>query len=520
MTLLASLSSLNASNCLVWAGDRPPDGSDSVQETLASTLDGQYAVTARGSVIVNLTHVDTVDRRLRRAGLDLMYSERDQTLGLAGSTAALVEQPAGRMRWPAVLERVPDGPVRAAVKGPVWVRALLPWATSRSRGQRFDVLNDDAKTVARVTWWSSEVESAADRKLETRIGISTLRGYDKDATAVSRLLTADHRFEAVSRSWLDGLRDTCGPPAASRRVDMRSDEPADVAVADVLLGYLCEIESNFTGVIDDIDTEFLHELRVAVRRTRSVLTMVGDVLPEGVAARVAPEFRWLGAVTSPLRDLDVYLLGVDAMAASIANSADLTPFAEHIRRRRSGEHAALARALRSTRFARLRAGWRADLVAVAGSSSNSGITAAQLADQRLRKVFRKVTKRAEAIHADSPAENVHALRKHCKALRYLLELFEPVCDPRVYKQVLGDFKDLQNVLGEFQDGEVQAAALRIFAQEMIESGEVPASALLAMGELSARFDHRQRQARAELTARHSTYLGKRAARHIDRLVLK
>ena len=39
-----------------------------------------------------------------------------------------------------------------------------------------------------------------------------------------------------------------------------------------------------------------------------------------------------------------------------------------------------------------------------------------------------------------------------------------------------------------------------------------------MGELSGRFDARQRAARETLTAHHDEYLGERAAAHVDRLV--
>ena len=45
--------------------------------------------------------------------------------------------------------------------------------------------------------------------------------------------------------------------------------PAPVAVARLLLRLLDTCESNVDGVLRDIDTEFLHDLRVAVRRTRS-----------------------------------------------------------------------------------------------------------------------------------------------------------------------------------------------------------------------------------------------------------
>ena len=85
----------------------------------------------------------------------------------------------------------------------------------------------------------------------------------------------------------------------------------------ILLQQLDTLEANVDGVLRDIDTEFLHDLRVAVRRTRTALKLLGDVLPGELTLRFASEFRWLGDTTTPLRDLDVYLLALPSMAARL-----------------------------------------------------------------------------------------------------------------------------------------------------------------------------------------------------------
>lgn len=514
MAVCGVLPVLAAPGALAWVGDTPPGDADAMRTALATAVAESYSIEPYETHQLSLIHLDTVDRRLERAGIRAAYDARTQTLAAVTAGGDVLEQAVGRVRWPALLDALPEGVVRAALAAPVWVRALLPVATTASHGRTFAVLNDDGKTVVRVMWWST---SAADTTaVAPRLFVLPLRGYAKEARAVTRLLRAEMSVEKAGATWFDAVPRTVQP--RRHAAAMSADQPAGPAVAAALLGYLDDVEANVPGVLDDLDTEFLHDLRVAVRRTRSVLKIVGDVLPDGIAARAAPEFRWLGQLTTPTRDLDVYLLGMDAMAASIANPADLEPFAEHLRRRRAGVHRELARGLRSERFRTLGTWWRAELAAVEATAGPSAVTAAQLADRRLHRTFRSVAKRARAISAGSPAVEVHALRKKCKEMRYLLELFEPISDRRAYKQVIADFKDLQNVLGEFQDGEVQALALRVFAQEMIDSGSVHASAVLAMGDLAGRFDVRQRKARSELTARHDSYLGKAAEQHIDRVI--
>ncbi|NED99995.1 CHAD domain-containing protein [Phytoactinopolyspora halotolerans] len=291
---------------------------------------------------------------------------------------------------------------------------------------------------------------------------------------------------------------------------------ADVAVATALLGFLDTIEHNVPGTIEDRDPEFLHDLRVAVRRTRSLIKLAGDVLPAPLAERYAPRFKWLGDLTTPTRDLDVYLLRLNDLAEWLvgAEGDDLDPFAEHVRRQRSKSRRSLVRGLRSQRFSSLCRNWRTALTAVvdgragmdasadpAGQRSRSApVTVEHLAADRVRHAYKRVLRRAQVITPDSPAEQIHALRKRCKELRYILEVFEPVCAPGKHRSVVKRLKRVQDVLGDFQDGEVQSAALRSFAQQMLDDDPPPAATLLAMGELSARFTAQQHQARLSLTA--------------------
>ena len=92
------------------------------------------------------------------------------------------------------------------------------------------------------------------------------------------------------------------------------------------------MEANRQGTIDDVDSEFLHDLRVAVRRSRSVLSHGKRVLPAHGRDHFRAEFRWLGEVTGPVRDLDVYLIEWPDYVATLDSdsAAALEPVADHI----------------------------------------------------------------------------------------------------------------------------------------------------------------------------------------------
>jgi len=88
------------------------------------------------------------------------------------------------------------------------------------------------------------------------------------------------------------------------------------------------------------------------------------------------------------------------------------------------------------------------------------------------------------------------LRKRCKELRYALEVCAPVLAKGPRNRAVADLKGLQDVLGRFQDSEVQRQALRGFAEEMMADG-TSARAVLAMGELIGHLDAEQDRARHE-----------------------
>ena len=95
-----------------------------------------------------------------------------------------------------------------------------------------------------------------------------------------------------------------------------------------------------------------------------------------------------------------------------------------------------------------------------------------------------MVKMGRAIDEDSPHEALHDLRKKGKELRYLLEFFASLYPADVVKPMVATLKGLQDVLGRFQDREVQSDALRALGDEIatIEGG---AAALMAMGVLVA-----------------------------------
>jgi CHAD domain-containing protein len=306
-----------------------------------------------------------------------------------------------------------------------------------------------------------------------------------------------------------------GPPLAA---EMR----ADAAAKAVLLQQLGALTANEAGARAGLDPECLHDFRVAVRRTRTALGQIRGVFPKKALERFRSGFAWLGEVTGPTRDLDVYLLHFPEYQARLpeAVQGDLQPLHAFLKSHRQKEQAALVETLDSHRYRQLLQGWRAFLEAE-GPAQTSLVNALrpvrEVAGEQIARAYRRVVKQGKAITKASPATDLHRLRKSCKKLRYLLEFFQPLYPPKKVKKLIKALKRLQENLGAFQDLEVQGAALRQFGRQMVDEEEAPAATLLAMGMLVASLGEQQQRVRKEFKANFSRFRRGKNRRRFDKL---
>jgi len=93
------LPSAPASTPLTWIGAAVPPGKADIEALFGGVLNGHFALRSGGIERRSLVCLDTADWRLRRAGLDLVYVERDGLLALSSPDSGRIEQTVGRLRW-------------------------------------------------------------------------------------------------------------------------------------------------------------------------------------------------------------------------------------------------------------------------------------------------------------------------------------------------------------------------------------------------------------------------------------
>jgi CHAD domain-containing protein len=506
---------------------------------------------ATKSSTVRRTWLDTFDWRLFRAGLtlELLVGRATSELVLTGRDGELVATeltaPAntGRaasnghpsvpgegsgqlarrpIRWPSLVQGLPVGALRERLAPVVGVRALLPVTKATSVRYELRALNSDDKTVAVLAVDQMSVTSPRHGQPHARLAVIPLRGYQAQAAKLADLLEKSQGVAPAAQSPFETALAAVGrrPGDYTSKIDVQlsAEMPVVLALATVLQRLFITFEVNLPGTISDVDTEFLHDLRVAVRRTRSVLKTAQAALPAGFIAKYRTEFKWLADLTTPTRDLDVYLLGYPSMATRLvaATPHDLSPFRLHLEQQRAVAHRQLARGLRSVRFKSLASSWRHDLDQLAANPGRKPVIG-PFAARRTGKKHQQVLAAGGLIGPASPPQDLHDLRKRCKELRYLLEVFASLHGPAEQWQAVNELKSLQDCLGEFQDTEVQITELRAFATQMMAARSAPAETLLAMGEIAATLAVRQGKARAEFAGRFTEFASPRSRARIDAL---
>lgn len=268
-----------------------------------------------------------------------------------------------------------------------------------------------------------------------------------------------------------------------------------------LMHLLSAMQANEQGIREAVDMEFLHDYRVAVRRARSMLSQIKHVFPDKVPYYLKQELHWLGTITGPTRNFDMYLLKFDSYMRELPPGLqnDLIAFQQFLRRHWKTEHEHLCQALDSKRYHKLINKLQHILenkTTQSHEAFNASKPARQVAGRRIWKLYKKVLKEGTAITEQSCDEDLHELRKTCKKFRYLIEFFHDYYSAKQIRKLLRTLKLLQDNLGDFQDLSIQITQLNQFAQDMHHEGLTDTKTIMAMGVLVEKLIARKKIVRA------------------------
>ena len=211
------------------------------------------------------------------------------------------------------------------------------------------------------------------------------------------------------------------------------------------------------GVMLGLDDEFLHQYRIALRRSRAIVDSVADVTSNKSIHSHLSQLKRHAQATSHLRDLHVFLQDLPVLCRK---SSELrTELEAWTGLRIAKEQKQLAKRLGSKRYRNSLHSWENELQSrhfrkMVDKLSNKDIR--KSVERRLKSFNRK----AASLHHDAPDEDIHRLRKQLKRIRYLMEL-----DAGNWKATLKELRQQQDLYGRFQDLHVQIELVHAFSEK-------------------------------------------------------
>ncbi|MBZ5792193.1 CHAD domain-containing protein [Burkholderia contaminans] len=209
---------------------------------------------------------------------------------------------------------------------------------------------------------------------------------------------------------------------------------------------------NEGGVLEHDDPEFVHQMRVALRRLRTLMRFFPLFADRQWRDTLGVDLRWLAALLGTVRDWDVFATeSLPALIAADGGDGEWHGTLDAARAQCGAARGELRQALHSARYARLTLGWLEwlSLLALPPAEHGDAPSLRRHATKRVRRLFGHLYASPSLTSLDTAAR--HQVRIDAKRLRYALEFFASLASRRTRTETVKTLTRVQSVLGEAND---------------------------------------------------------------------
>ena len=414
-------------------------------------------------VDLRATYFDTSDLRLARHGVTLRYRSGEAdgptwTLKLPVATGNGGTMARDELQFDAP-KREPPPEASALITAYARREPLVAVATLRTKRRRWRFLMGETE-IAELA--NDEVSVVEGRRIVSRFRELELEAIDDDAPL-------EYLAEQLR---IAGATDAEPIPKVVRALGSRATATPDItpvvlppeptiadalaaAIADALLRLLRNDPLTRLG-----DAEGLHQLRVSLRRLRSDLRTLGDMVEPTWLARVEPDIRTVADALGEARDLDVLVERLTPVDG--AQTTALGPLFATLEQRRATAREAVVRILNEPVYPAL-----IDELVAAASRPPVAPPAAEAAATALPPLvmdaWDRLERRAGELSSASSEDDFHRTRIAAKRARYAAELAARVLGDKQAagaRRLAERLADVQDQLGTLQDAAVAEATMR------------------------------------------------------------
>ncbi len=421
---------------------------------------------------------DSLDERLNRVGIRLWKEEQPRM-----QLKLIFQEASGCIRSLSpdeALFRVDDIPsmeIRRKLQPLLEPRPLLPHLRIQRKRTSWIRKNMEGKQVLYLLLeqdleFYRPIRFPGDEETETKPGLTHLRlqgvrGHFKALEEFKEWLETRNGLLPLENDFFDHYINLLelgkGKKPKNERKPLHPNLHAHEAVCRILRIQFEIMKNNLSGTLWEKDIEFLHDFRVACRRSRSILSQLKSAFPEAFINPFLEDFPWLSRLTIAVRDLDVFLLKMRSEEFKKRfGEISLQPLIDWLEGRRDEEQNLLGSHLQSERFQKLSQSWNAFLHGQSSIDLNAEEPSKikPLASRRIHLLSQRSLKEGRAIPDEEAHLAFHELRKTCKKLRYLLEAFRPLYYKTEILAPVKSLKKFQDLLGVTNDNYVQKELMK------------------------------------------------------------
>ncbi|CAB3752437.1 CHAD domain-containing protein [Burkholderia puraquae] len=243
----------------------------------------------------------------------------------------------------------------------------------------------------------------------------------------------------------------CGPVKA-QLVDLTGVRTQRAALFALSGDITAQWLGNEGGVLEHDDPEFVHQMRVALRRLRTLMRFFPHFADRQWRDTLGVDLRWLASLLGTVRDWDVFATeSLPALIAADGGDGEWNGTLDAARAQCAAARGELRQALHTARYARLTLGWLEWLSTLALPPAEGGDAPSlrRHATKRVRRLFGHLYASPSLTSLDTTAR--HQVRIDAKRLRYALEFFASLASRRTRTETVKTLARVQSVLGEAND---------------------------------------------------------------------
>jgi CHAD domain-containing protein len=445
---------------------------------LIALLQNNFNVRPHNETVSHRIFYDTFDWLLYNNGAVLEVHEDEQCRKVywRENKNAKLRIQLGISQVPHRASELPESEFRKQLQSVISVRELIPRIKIKIKRLPLTIVDTHEKVVVRIyldEHWYYPSKTRAGSMLGRRVTVKPVKGFREAYEKVENFfLPMDLRSVQDNMLKLalaeSGISTTEYSTKLNLFLDL--DMPAEEAMKAILLRLLEIMQQNTAGAIKGTDTEFMHDYRVAIRKTRSALAQIRQVLPDKILADYKNFFSGLSKLTTPVRDLDVFMIKLDSYQRHLKKSEkdDLRPLHQYLLQARADAQKDFVHWVKSADYHESIRKWREYLEnnePAMPPLENSATPIHKLSNKLIRDLYQLAMEEGNAITDTSEAAALHELRKTCKKLRYIMEFFQSLYPAREILELIEALKVLQDNLGDFNDFHVHSGILSAYTEQ-------------------------------------------------------